>query len=131
MKRKLIIKSGKKKISDELKVKILEVIDRTPEMTDKKFHKLAIDLGIDEHAAETFIYQELHKIRAGGMAKGMTIEDLAKRHKVTVQQIREELNKGVEVEKEHTEDLAFGAIIALDHLYEDAYYYTKLKKVNL
>jgi len=44
---------------------------------------------------------------------------------------REELKKGIEVEKEHTDDLRIAMKIALDHLAEDPKYYTKLATLGL
>lgn len=42
-----------------------------------------------------------------------------------------ELEMGIEVEKEHTDDEELAKKIALDHLAEDPHYYTKLKKAGL
>ena len=44
---------------------------------------------------------------------------------------REELKKGIEVEKEHTDDPKIALKIALDHLNEDPKYYTKLATLGL
>lgn len=44
---------------------------------------------------------------------------------------QEELKKGIEVEKEHTDDPVKAEEIALDHLAEDPQYYTKLDKAGL
>jgi hypothetical protein len=44
---------------------------------------------------------------------------------------KEELKKGIKVEKEHTTDIKTATRIALDHLSEDPKYYTKLAKANL
>ena len=43
----------------------------------------------------------------------------------------EQLNIGIEVEKEHTDDEKLAEEIARDHLAEDPHYYTKLKKAGL
>jgi hypothetical protein len=43
----------------------------------------------------------------------------------------EQLNIGIEVEKEHTDDEELAEEIARDHLAEDPHYYTKLKKAGL
>lgn len=42
-----------------------------------------------------------------------------------------ELKMGIEVEKEHTDDVALATKIAMDHLKEDPKYYTKLKAAGL
>lgn len=44
---------------------------------------------------------------------------------------RAELRKGVKVEMEHTTDPAIAQEIAMDHLYEDPRYYTKLLRAGL
>ena len=43
----------------------------------------------------------------------------------------EQLQIGIEVEKEHTDDEELAEEIARDHLAEDPHYYTKLKKAGL
>jgi hypothetical protein len=43
----------------------------------------------------------------------------------------DELKKGIEVEKEHTTNKKEAVKIALDNLYEDPKYYTKLSSLNL
>jgi hypothetical protein len=63
--------------------------------------------------------------------KTLSVDQLAKRHKVTVQQIKAQLKKGIQVELEHTYDKKIAMQIALDHLKEDPNYYTKLNKANL
>jgi len=68
---------------------------------------------------------------ANGLSKGMSIGDIAKKHKVDVDTLKKELKKGVKVEKEHTDNAKRAARIAMDHLVEDPKYYTKLDKLNL
>ena len=43
----------------------------------------------------------------------------------------EQLQIGIEVEKEHTDDEKVAEEIARDHLAEDPHYYTKLKQAGL
>ena len=56
-----------------------------------------------------------------------SLDELATKHKVK----KDQLKKGIEVEKEHTTDEKVAAKIALDHLAEDPDYYTKLTKAGL
>jgi GH24 family phage-related lysozyme (muramidase) len=56
------------------------------------------------------------------------IDKLAKKHKVSKEQIAKQLEMGIEVEKEHTTDSDKARKIALDHLDEVPDYYTLLKK---
>jgi hypothetical protein len=71
-----------------------------------------------------------------GLAKNKTVEDIAKKHKVGVEHIKSELDMGQKVEeKEHIknkekeltpEDKENAKKIAMDHLWEDPDYYTRL-----
>lgn len=65
-----------------------------------------------------------------GLAKGKTIEDLAKKHKVSVKHLHTQLKKGLKVEGEHTNDSPTAKKIAMDHLFEDPDYYTKLSTIE-
>ena len=42
----------------------------------------------------------------------------------------EQLEMGIKVEMEHTKNREMSKLIALDHLYEDPQYYTKLKEIE-
>jgi hypothetical protein len=57
-----------------------------------------------------------------------TLETLAKKHNVSVGDLKKQLEMGVEVEKEHTDDEDKARSIAMDHLEEVPNYYSKLKK---
>ena len=62
--------------------------------------------------------------------KTYTPEEIAKKHKVPLKQITDQLAKGLKVELEHSTDKAKAREIALDHLLELPDYYTKLAKVE-
>ena len=64
----------------------------------------------------------------GTMISESIIEKLAKKHGVSEDQIEKQLEMGMEVEKEHTDNPKEARKIALDHLKEKPDYYTKLKK---
>jgi hypothetical protein len=66
----------------------------------------------------------------GGVADGKTPDDIAKKHGVSLSKIEKELEMGIEVEMEHTDDSAIAKEIALDHLSEFPDYYTRLKKME-
>jgi uncharacterized ParB-like nuclease family protein len=67
-----------------------------------------------------------------GLSKGMSLEDIAKKHKVDIDVLKKELKTGIEKEEEeHTSDVKKATRIAMDHLFEDPKYYTKLAKLNL
>ena len=66
----------------------------------------------------------------GGMANGMTAQDLADKHDLPVAEIEAALEKGQKVEMEHTEDEDQAYEIAKDHIFEDPKYYDKLAKIE-
>jgi len=66
----------------------------------------------------------------GGLAKGMTLNDIAKKHNISVDTIVKDLKKGMKVEMEHTTDVNIAKEIAFDHLYEDPKYYDKLSTIE-
>lgn len=66
----------------------------------------------------------------GGKSAGLTVNDIANKHNVPVEDILKQLAMGMEVEKEHIDDIDARAKIARDHLTEDPLYYTKLKKME-
>ena len=73
----------------------------------------------------------------GGKADNKTFEDLVKKNKtkgkdikITERELKNQLNKGLKVEMEHTKDKQRAKEIAMDHLFEDPKYYDKLKKIE-
>jgi hypothetical protein len=74
------------------------------------------------------------KLKEGGeiglLAKGMTINDLARKHNVPVDVLKKQLEIGIEQEKEHTTNLEYAKAIALDHIFEYPFYYEELKKME-
>ena len=66
----------------------------------------------------------------GGLADNLTPEDLAKKHKVEVAVIIDQIKKGIEVEKEHTESEEVAKEIAMDHLFEYPDYYDALAQME-
>lgn len=76
----------------------------------------------------------------GGLADNKSIKDIVVHHGkdswASIQfenlekQLEKELERGMSVEMEHTKDKDLAREIAMDHLWEDPKYYTKLKKVE-
>jgi hypothetical protein len=62
----------------------------------------------------------------GGLADNKTPKDIAKKHNVKVDDIRNQIEKGIDVEKEHTNDPDKAEEIAMDHEDEFPYYYDAL-----
>jgi len=78
----------------------------------------------------SYLFEAGDKIALSGVAAGKTVEDIAKKHKVDVSAIEEQVRLGIEIEKEHTDDEATARLITLDHLWEIPDYYTRLKKLE-
>lgn len=57
-------------------------------------------------------------------------EEIAKKHGVPVEMIKQQLQKGIKVEYEHTKDTKAATEISLDHLLELPDYYTRLDKME-
>jgi hypothetical protein len=70
------------------------------------------------------------EIPVGKLAKGMSLSEVAAIHKLKAEDLKSELKIGIETEMEHTDRPEYARAIALDHLYEDPKYYTKLKKME-
>lgn len=74
----------------------------------------------------------------GGLSDDMTLYDIAKKHDKKgyydiedfVSSLKKQLQKGIKVELEHTNDEKVAKEIAMDHLFEDPNYYDKLKKIE-
>lgn len=60
----------------------------------------------------------------GGNSKGMTLDDLAKKHDTTIEKIEKELEIGVGVEMEHTKSKKIAKEITMDHIFEFPDYYS-------
>jgi hypothetical protein len=66
----------------------------------------------------------------GGLSKGMTLAQIADKHKVDLDTIKKEFKKGVNTEMEHTTDIRIASEIAKDHIFEDPKYYDKLMTIE-
>jgi len=78
------------------------------------------------------------EILKGGVSDNKTLKDIANKHNKKeyyhidnmLETLKKELSKGIKIEMEHTSDREKAKEIAMDHLYEDPKYYTKLKKIE-
>lgn len=84
-------------------------------MTRIKSYKLFLEGNKSDNMTPEEVYQ-----RAASHKKWYYLEDFEK-----------ELQAGIAVEMEHTDDPEEARRIALDHLYEDPEYYEKLRKSGL
>lgn len=92
-----------------------------------------------------FTNENHHEQISGGKSSGMTLMDIAKMHayddstdstsedeieKIYIH-LKDELERGKRYEMEHTDDITKAEEIAMDHLYENPMYYTKLENAGL
>lgn len=77
----------------------------------------------------TIINEELNKI-VGGKADDLTLADIAKKHKVSLESLEAQIKKGIKVEREHTNSDSLAREIAKDHLFEMPDYYDHLEKME-
>jgi len=66
----------------------------------------------------------------GGLSSGLTLQDIADKHKANISSLRKQLQKGIKVELEHTTSKDVAEEIAMDHLFEDPKYYDKLASIE-
>ncbi len=90
----------------------------------RALREMARDLGVE------FLLGDAKEEARGGLSQGMTLEDIAKKHKVSLDRIKTQFEIGRKVEREHTESQKKADKIARDHLVEIWDYYTRLKKVE-
>ncbi len=70
-------------------------------------------------------FNEMHEVKSH-----KTVEQIAKKHRMEVSFIKNQLKMGVPIEHEHTKDKDLATDIALQHLEEIPDYYTRLKKME-
>lgn len=111
----------KAKLEEEIAALVKE-IDQNTALGQKKFQ-------YDEaRASVAALKEELDEMKGtdvvkGGLADGMDNEDIAKMHGVSKEKIDKQVEKGKEVEAEHTDDPKAQEEIAQDHEVEDPEYY--------
>jgi hypothetical protein len=76
------------------------------------------------------IIKEAIDLIVGGKSDGMSLGDIAKKHKVPLSQLEVQIKKGIKVEREHTNTDKVAREIAKDHLFEFPDYYDRLEKME-
>jgi len=104
---------------DDIWDQILEFIIKNPNPKESAIHEFAEEHNMAPDKLEEQVYEILTDILTGGKSKG-TDEGIDE----------EQLNKGIEVEGEHTKYKALRRKIALDHLAELPNYYDLLEKME-
>ena len=66
----------------------------------------------------------------GGEAEGMDSQAIADKHGVDMELIVEQLEDGIKVEYEHSDDPNVAKEISKDHLAESPFYYMYLKNIE-
>ena len=70
-------------------------------------------------------FNEMHQVKSH-----KSVEEIAKKHRLDVSFIKNQLKMGIPIEHEHTKDKDLATDIALQHLDEIPDYYTRLKKME-
>jgi len=117
---KIIGKNFKKFIRFQLSVSGNDVMDMG-------FKGKEIGKQIEKMEKQNYLNEDL---ATGGLADDKSPMNVAKHHGVSKDQIMRQLKMGVKVEMEHTNDPKLSTEIALDHLWVDPNYYTKLKTIE-
>jgi stalled ribosome alternative rescue factor ArfA len=109
----------------------VELIFSPTEESRKDFSdldNLTINYKGAEPSSEDFEPEE--ELEEARLSKGMTVEDIAEKHGVSIRSIELQIEKGIKVEKEHTDNETEARRIAMDHLVEIADYYDRLGKME-
>jgi|GEM_PF-6280738 len=116
------LRKAKDEISTDNEKRVFNFFTKNkPPIKDDDYHKFAESENMTTDEAEQIAYNLLSSLLSGGLSKGVVDFDVDKN----------ELEMGVEVEKEHTNNILLARKIALDHLKEHSDYYTKLNEAGL
>ena len=106
-------------------------MSKSSEIFQKSFDKAASGVKLTPAVfSDINRYKNMVEELEGGLADGKTLEDIAKKHNVKLDVLKKQFDMGMKVEMEHTDDKNMFKEIALDHLWEDPKYYSKLKKIE-
>lgn len=142
----LMLVRNKKLSNNKIKSEIRKLLKDSDELTDflksfkpkKEENKEATSAGAGVGAYDSPLFSDLKEEKLkGGRADNKTFEELVNKYKtkgkdikIVERELKTQLNKGIKVEMEHTDDHKKAKEIAMDHLFEDPNYYTKLKKIE-
>jgi hypothetical protein len=101
-----------------------------PNLSDNNEQREKVLNWLSKHNISVNVEEDLFTI--GWWKKSLTEFKLDVKPTVNIKDVdKEELKKGIKIEKEHTTDIKTATRIALDHLSEDPKYYSKLAKLDL
>lgn len=86
-------------------------------------------IGKESDKKEVKKSESTEKIK-GGMSDNKSLKEIAEKHNVDIDDILKQLELGIKVEMEHTDDPKVAIEIAKDHLCEFPTYYTELDKME-
>ena len=81
------------------------------------------------HANANESIEEANTLK-GGKSDKLSLQDIADKFDVTIEQIKSQIHKGIQVEMEHTSDKEKATEIATDHVSEFQDYYDRLEKME-
>lgn len=115
---------------------IRKILSSPPKNKKDKVKLFTAIFGWYSEKLATMIFNKLKNLKEdkipGGLADNKDVLDLIKKYGGRNQdKIEAEVIKGIKVEMEHTSDHSIAMEIAIDHLWEDLDYYTKLSSLNL
>lgn len=117
---------------DDPRFSMALTVDVHPGQTGKEANKLG--LKTDSQGRPALLMKKLgnllESVKTGLDVPTHSPETLAKKHDVSVDVIKQQLKKGIEVELEHTTSRELAREIALDHLAEFPDYYDRLESVE-
>jgi beta-glucosidase-like glycosyl hydrolase len=107
-------------------------VNKTPQLEDNDLVEETCEVcDNDPCTCETTGMEDIEEEKAkGGVSDGLSAQDLADRHGVSLEEIKAAIEAGIKVELEHTEDKELATEIAMDHIFEDPKYYEKLAKIE-
>ena len=86
-------------------------------------------IGKESDKKEVKKSESTEKIK-GGMSDNKSLKEIAQKHDVDIDDILKQLELGIKVEMEHTDDPKVAIEIAKDHLDEFPTYYSELDKME-
>lgn len=109
---------------------------------DKLMHKIANAYGIsvvklhndfvkvNGEKPDSWIKKKLVHENFDVLKKPKTLNQISDKHKISLNVLELQLKVGIGIEHEHTKNEKTAMVIALHHLWEDPFYYKKLKKLE-
>ena len=117
---------GRGIMTTETKIQIVEAISNLVKLyPNNNEYKIALNKA--NEIKPRFISE--NKL-VGGKSDNLSLQDIADKFKVPVTQIQSQIQKGIQVEMEHTNDKEKATEIATDHVSEFADYYNRLDKME-